>query len=62
MGSLIVLFIVSLMNRSVRLPEELIEQIEDVIKSGKYGYKSIAEFIKAAVREELKDLEQSKRE
>ena len=48
--------------RSVRLPEELIEQIEDVIKSGKYGYKSIAEFIKAAVREELKDLEHSKRE
>ena len=48
--------------RSVRLPEELIEQVEDVIKSGKYGYKSIAEFIKSAVREELKEIEQSKKD
>ena len=48
--------------RSVRLPEELIEQIEDVVKSGKFGYKSIAEFIKVAIREELKEIEQSKRE
>jgi Arc/MetJ-type ribon-helix-helix transcriptional regulator len=48
--------------RSVRLPEELIEQIEDVVKSGKFGYKSIAEFIKVAIREELKEIEHSKRE
>lgn len=45
--------------RSVRLPEELIEQVEEVIRSGKYGYKSIAEFIKAAIRDELKDVEGS---
>ena len=43
--------------RSVRLPEELIDQVEEVIRSGKYGYKSIAEFIKVAVRDELKEVE-----
>ena len=43
--------------RSVRLPEELVDQVEEVIKSGKYGYKSIAEFIKVAVRDELKEVE-----
>ena len=46
--------------RSVRLPEELIQQIEEVIKSGKYGYISIAEFIKTAVRKELKEIEGTK--
>ena len=43
--------------RSVRLPEELVDQVEEVIRSGKYGYKSIAEFIKVAVRDELKEVE-----
>ncbi len=43
--------------RSVRLPEELIVQVEEIIRSGKYGYKSIAEFIKVAIRDELKVME-----
>ncbi len=46
--------------RSVRLPEELIEEIEKVIRSGKHGYKSIAEFIKEAVREELREVDRTK--
>ena len=43
--------------RSVRLPEELVDQVEKVIRSGKYGYKSIAEFIKVAVRDELEKVD-----
>ncbi|MFP3257452.1 MAG: ribbon-helix-helix protein, CopG family [Euryarchaeota archaeon] len=39
--------------RSVRLPEELIEKIEDIIKNGNLGYKSKSEFIKEAIREKL---------
>ena len=40
--------------RSVRLPEELIDEVERIVKSGKRGYKSIAEFIKEAIREKMK--------
>ncbi len=40
--------------RSVRLPEELIDEVERIVKSGKKGYKSIAEFIKEAIREKMK--------
>ena len=39
--------------RSVRLPEELTESIEKEIRSGRKGYKSIAEFIKEAIREKM---------
>jgi Arc/MetJ-type ribon-helix-helix transcriptional regulator len=42
--------------RSVRLPEELVESIEKEIRSGKRGYKSIAEFIKEAIREKLESV------
>ncbi len=47
--------------RSVRLPEELIEKIELLIKEGKYGYKSKAEFIKEAIREKLERLNDAKK-
>ena len=40
--------------RSVRLPEELIDEVERIVRSGKKGYKSIAEFIKEAIREKMK--------
>jgi len=45
---------------TVRLPSELLKEIEEIIKQGKYGYKSKSEFIKEAIRrriEELKRLE-----
>jgi len=43
--------------RRVSLPSELIEKIEDMVKSGKYGYKSIAEFVKEACRKRLEELQ-----
>jgi Arc/MetJ-type ribon-helix-helix transcriptional regulator len=42
--------------RSVRLPEELIEKVEDIIKKGDLGYKSKSEFIKEAIREKLEKI------
>lgn len=46
--------------RSIRLPEELVEEIEKEVKSGKRGYKSIAEFVKDAIRVKLLEMEYGK--
>lgn len=40
--------------RSVRLPQELVDQVESIVKNGKRGYKSIAEYVKEAIREKMK--------
>lgn len=37
----------------VRLPKELMDLVDEVIKSRKYGYRSRAEFVAEAVREKL---------
>ncbi|MGC8975849.1 MAG: ribbon-helix-helix domain-containing protein [Thermoprotei archaeon] len=37
----------------VRLPKELIDLVDEIVKSRKYGYRSRAEFIAEAVREKL---------
>lgn len=41
---------------NIPLPKELVEQIEKIMKIGKYGYKTRAEFVKEAVREKLRGL------
>ena len=41
---------------NVSLPEELARYIEDVIKSGKYGYRTRSEFVVDAVRRRLEEL------
>lgn len=39
---------------TVRLPKELMDKIDRIIKLGLMGYKSRAEFIKEAIRDKLK--------
>jgi len=39
--------------RGITLPKELIQQIDEIIKNKKLGYKTNAEFIKEAIREHL---------
>ena len=41
---------------NVALPEELLEQIDEVLKNAKFGYKTRAEFVKESVRSSLKEL------
>ena len=42
---------------TVNLPESLAKKIEEVIESGNHGYTSIPDFVKAAVRRYLRELE-----
>jgi Arc/MetJ-type ribon-helix-helix transcriptional regulator len=41
---------------TVRLPRELMEEIDQIIKQGVRGYKSRAEFIKEAIRRRFEEL------
>ena len=41
---------------TVRLPKELMEEIDNILKRGVMGYKSRAEFIKEVIREKLKTI------
>ena len=41
---------------NIPLPDELAQQIEDVIKTADFGYKTKSEFVKEAVREKLVEL------
>ena len=41
---------------TVNLPESLAQRIEEVIASGKHGYTSIPDFVKASVRRYLREL------
>jgi len=41
---------------SIKIRKELAEVIDEVIKDGKYGYRSRAEFVAEAVREKLRRL------
>jgi len=40
----------------IGLPEELYLKAETIVKNGKYGYSSISEFAKDAVRRRLEEL------
>ncbi len=42
---------------TVNLPESLALKIETVIESGNHGYTSIPDFVRAAVRRYLRELE-----
>lgn len=39
---------------SVSIPEDLIETVDKFVKSSSLGYKSVAEFIKEAIRNQLR--------
>ena len=41
---------------NIPLPDELAKQIDDVIKTADFGYKTKSEFVKEAVRERLIEL------
>jgi len=40
--------------RTVSLPKVLVNRIEDLVKSGKYGYRNVPEFVADAVRQLLR--------
>jgi metal-responsive CopG/Arc/MetJ family transcriptional regulator len=39
---------------TIKLPTDLLEKIEKLIQSKKYGFRTKPEFIKEAIRQELK--------
>ncbi len=41
---------------TVKLHKDLAERIDEVLKSGRYGYRSRAEFVAEAVRDKLRAL------
>jgi metal-responsive CopG/Arc/MetJ family transcriptional regulator len=43
----------------IKIPKELAHQIDDIIDSKGGGYSSRAEFVKEAIRERLRRLEES---
>lgn len=45
---------------NIPLPGELAEQIDSVIKTARFGYKTKSEFVKEAVREKLFELSKFK--
>ena len=45
--------------RNIALPDDLVERIDSVIKKSKMGYKTRGEFVKEAVRNQLKVLKNS---
>jgi|YelNatPaOPRAMG01_1025707.scaffolds.fasta_scaffold00468_35 Arc/MetJ-type ribon-helix-helix transcriptional regulator len=40
----------------IGLPEELYLEVERIVNAGKYGYTSISEFVKDAVRRRLEEI------
>lgn len=41
---------------NIALPDDLVEQIDNLIKKRGYGYKSRAEFTKEAIRNQLREI------
>ena len=42
--------------RNVNLPESLANKIKEAIDSGRHGYTSVPDFVRAAVRKHLREL------
>ncbi|MEM1540416.1 MAG: ribbon-helix-helix domain-containing protein [Candidatus Bathyarchaeia archaeon] len=42
--------------RMVGLPEDLYLEVEKIVEAGRYGYTSISEFVKDAVRRRLEEI------
>jgi Arc/MetJ-type ribon-helix-helix transcriptional regulator len=40
----------------IGLPEELYLEVERIVNAGKYGYTSVSEFVKDAVRRRLEEI------
>jgi len=47
--------------RTIRLPKELVEEIEELIKDKSLGYTSRADFVKDAVRRRIEEIKKSYR-
>lgn len=47
---------------NIPLPDELAKQIDEIIETSKWGYKTKSEFIKEAVRQKLIELDKLKRD
>jgi len=47
--------------RSLRIPENLVSKIEDVIENKDLGYTSISEFVKDSVRRRLEEIEKMRK-
>jgi Arc/MetJ-type ribon-helix-helix transcriptional regulator len=47
--------------RSLRIPENLVSKIEDVIENKDQGYTSISEFVKDSVRRRLEEIEKMRK-
>ena len=45
--------------KTVQIPKQLVDQVDEVIKSGKYGYASRAELIRDAIRAFLSEKEKA---
>jgi len=42
--------------KHVTIAREIVEQIEEIVKSEKYGFRSVADFVDEAVKERLRKL------
>ena len=45
---------------NVGLPQDLIDQIDKIVKTSKMGYKSRGEFVKEAVRKRIEEIYKNK--
>ena len=41
---------------TVRIPQELVDLVKQVVDEGRYGYTSVADFVVDAVRKRLREL------
>ena len=41
------------MYRTIRLPKDLIDRVEEQVRISDMGYKSVSEYVKSAIREKL---------
>ena len=48
------------MYANIKIPQELADEIESLVKQGKLGYRSKAEFVIEASRQRLFDIERMK--
>lgn len=46
--------------KNIALPDDLVERIDSIIRNSKMGYKTRGEFVKEAVRNQLKVLKNYK--
>ena len=47
--------------RTIRLPKELVEEIEEIIRDKSLGYTSKADFVKDAVRRRIEEIKKARK-